>query len=149
MLLRRPRPSGERRAAGRRSSGRRPRGAVAAPARARRRAIAALVFSFAFALRAGVLIGPAVALILWRGVSPRLLILAAAGLLGIVVPALYLLFPAEDRGGYNNDFALENLGAHWVAVAAFALLVLALARTLSTATRRSDGRAAARAAADA
>jgi hypothetical protein len=80
-----------------------------------------------------------VALILWRGVSSRLLILGAGALLGVVVPALYLLFPADDRGGYNNDFALQNLGAHWVAVAAFALLVLALARSLSTATRHRSG----------
>jgi arabinofuranan 3-O-arabinosyltransferase len=96
---------------------------------------AGAVFGFVFALRAGVLIGPGVAFILWRGFSPRQLILAAGALLALVVPALYLLFPAEDRGGYNNEYAVEHLGAHWVAVAAFVLLVLALAGTLMMATR--------------
>ena len=107
--------------------------------------VAGVALGFVFALRAGVLIGPAVALILWRGVRTRWLILAAAGLLGLVVPALYLLFPADDLGGYNNSFAHETLGAHWVAVAAFTLLLVALARVLSTASRTSGGRAAARA----
>jgi hypothetical protein len=108
--------------------------------------VAALAFGFAFALRAGVLVGPAVALILWRGVSPKLLIIAAGALLGVVVPALYVLFPAFDRGGYNGAYAVENVNPHWAAVGAFALLVVALARMLSTATRRSGGREAAPAA---
>jgi hypothetical protein len=104
---------------------------------------AALVFGFAFALRAGVVIGPAVALILWRGLSARALITVAGALLTVVVPALYLLFPATDRGGYDTAYPVERLGAHWVTVAAVVLLVLALARTLSTASRASRGRAAA------
>jgi arabinofuranan 3-O-arabinosyltransferase len=104
-------------------------------------AVAAAAFGFAFALRAGVVIGPAVALMLWRGVWPRLLISAAGVLLAVVVPALYLLFPSTDRGGYDTAYPVEHLGAHWVTVAAVVLLVLGLARTLSTATRRSGGRA--------
>ena len=75
-------------------------------------------------------------MILWRGVSTRTLILAAGALLTIVVPALYLLFPADDRGGYNTEYASEHLGAHWVAVAAIVLLAIALWRTLKTASRR-------------
>lgn len=103
--------------------------------------VAAAVFGFVFALRAGVLIGPAVALLLWRGVGVRPLILAAGGLLAVVVPLIYVFFPAEDRGGYNPEYALDLLGAHWVAVAAFALLVVALARMLSTARAPSAGAA--------
>jgi hypothetical protein len=82
-------------------------------------------------LRAGVFIGPAVALLLWRGAGTRSLLLAAGALLVLVLPALYLLFPAEDRGGYNTEYAQELLGAHWVAVAAFVLLALALGRMIS------------------
>jgi hypothetical protein len=87
---------------------------------------AGALLGFAFALRAGVAIGPAVALILWRGWSPRALILAAGALLTLVVPTLYVLFPGDDRGGYDTDYAVEHLGAHWVTVAAVVLLVVAV-----------------------
>jgi hypothetical protein len=100
------------------------------------------VFGFVFALRAGAVIGPAAALILWRGVPVRRLILAAGALLVIAVPALYLLFPGTNQGGYDMGYTIQHLGAHWVAVGAFALLVLALIRDLSTARGpRRDGRA--------
>ena len=99
--------------------------------------LAALVFGFAFALRLGVIAGPAVALILWRGVGSRRLTLAAGGLLAIVVPIVYLIWPGTDRGGWDSRFAQAHTGAHWVAVAAFILLTLALARTLSTASGRT------------
>jgi hypothetical protein len=98
-----------------------------------------VLLGFVFAIRAGVAVAPAVALILWRGWSPRPLILTAGVLLAAVVPALYLIFPGSDRGGYDTDFAVEHLGAHWVAVAAVVLLVLALVRTLSTASRPTRG----------
>ncbi|HKP90814.1 MAG TPA: hypothetical protein VJT75_12685, partial [Thermoleophilaceae bacterium] len=89
--------------------------------------VAGAVLGFAFALRAGVVIAPAVALILWRGWSPRVLILAAGALLTVVVPVVYLLFPGDDRGGYDTEYAVEHLGAHWVTVAAVVLLVVAVA----------------------
>ena len=54
------------------------------------------------------------------------------------MPLLYLLFPADDRGGYNPEFALNQLGAHWVAVAAFALLALALWQLLGAARRPAE-----------
>jgi hypothetical protein len=96
-------------------------------------AVAALVFGFLFGLRAGAVIGPAYALILWRGLSTRRLILAAGALLVIVVPLLYLLFPGDDQGGYDTGYPSQHLAAHWVTVGAFALLALALWRTLSWA----------------
>jgi hypothetical protein len=104
---------------------------------------AGIVFGFVFALRAGLAIGPVAALVLWRGISPRQMITAAGALLAIVVPAVYLIFPATDRGGYGPAYPVERLGAHWVTVGAVVLLILALARTLSTASRASRGRAAA------
>jgi arabinofuranan 3-O-arabinosyltransferase len=100
-------------------------------------ALSAAAFGFVFGLRAGVVIGPAFALILWRGIATRTLSLCAGTLL-VGVPVLYVLFPGQDQGGYDNRFATEHLGAHWVAVGAFALLTLVLARDLwvSRATRR-------------
>jgi hypothetical protein len=102
---------------------------------------AGVLLGFVFAIRAGVVIAPAVALILWRGVSPRALILAAGALLVVAVPVLYMAIPGDDRGGYDTEYAVEHIAAHWVTVAAVVLLVVALARTLSTASRPSRGRA--------
>jgi hypothetical protein len=101
-------------------------------------ALSAAAFGFIFGLRAGIVIGPAFALILRRGLGSRTLTLCAGALLAAVVPLLYVLFPGRDQGGYDNRFASEHLGAHWVAVGAFALLALVLARDLwiSTANRR-------------
>jgi len=83
-----------------------------------------------FALRAGVVIGPLVVLLLWRGVSARSLALAAGALAGVVLPAIYLVFPPDDRGGYNSEYASDVLGAHWVAVAVWVLLALALSTAI-------------------
>jgi hypothetical protein len=58
----------------------------------------------------------------------------AAALLGLVVPALYLLLTPEDRGGFNFEYSTELIAAHWVAVGAIVLLMAACWRTLA-ATR--------------
>jgi hypothetical protein len=103
---------------------------------------AAALFGFLFGLRAGVVVGPAFALILWRGIGTVTVLKGAGALLIVVIPLLYLIFPGQNQGGWDVDYAPEHLGAHWVAVAAFALLALALARDLSTATGlRRGGRA--------
>jgi hypothetical protein len=99
-------------------------------------AAAGLAGAFLFALRAGVVIGPAVALLLWRGVGPPALAAVAGALVAIVVPAIYLLFPPDDAGGFDSEFAADLTGAHWVAVAAWVLLALAVGLTLSRASRR-------------
>jgi arabinofuranan 3-O-arabinosyltransferase len=109
--------------------------------------VAAVVFGFVFALRAGLAIGPVTALVVWRGMSARTMILIAGALLAIVVPLIYVIFPATDRGGYAPAYPVERLGAHWVTVGAVVLLVFALARTLSRASRAN--RAPAPATADA
>jgi hypothetical protein len=106
---------------------------------------AALLLAFLFALRAGPPIWIALTFVLWRGVGARALTLAAGALLLVVVPLLYAIFPGPDRGGFNPDYAVEHLGAHWVAVAAYVLLAAALARSVSTASRASGARRAARA----
>ena len=102
-------------------------------------AAAGIAGAFLFALRAGVVIGPAVALILWRGVGPGALALAAGALAAIAIPAIYLLFPPDDARGFNSEFAADLTGAHWVAVAVWVLLALAVSR--ASRPRRADGRA--------
>jgi hypothetical protein len=111
------------------------------PARlpARTAAIAGLVaggaLAFCFSLRSGLLIAPATALVLWRGIPSKPLALAGGALLAIAVPLVYIAFPADDLGGFNPSYAGDNVGGHWVAVAAWVLLALALWRVLSTASR--------------
>jgi hypothetical protein len=103
-------------------------------------AAAALVFGFVFALRAGVVIGPAVGLILWRGIGARRMLLVAGALLVVAVPPIYLLFPAHGQHGFDSKYAIEHLGAHWVGVAAVVLLILALGRMLRTLRRDASAR---------
>jgi hypothetical protein len=93
---------------------------------------AGLVCAFLFALRAGVVIGPALAILLWRGVPARTLALWAGGLLALAVPLVYVLFLPEDRGGFNSRYSLDISGAHWVTLAALLLMALALWRTLAS-----------------
>ena len=81
--------------------------------------------------------------ILWRGIGARPLALAAGVLLGIVVPVLYVLIRPENRGGYNPEYAIDGIVAHWFTVAGIALLIVALARELSRARAPRDrGRSA-------
>ena len=105
---------------------------------ARRAALAALVvgaaLGFVFAARSAPLIALGTFLILWRGIGARALVAAAGALLLVVVPLLTLAVPVRDPGGYNFEYAQERIAVHWVTVAAVVLLILALARTLSTAS---------------
>jgi hypothetical protein len=96
-------------------------------------AVAAVVIGFIFSLRAGAVAGPLLAVLLWRGVSPRGLTAAAAALLGLVVPAVYLLDFPLDVGGFNSDYAVAVRWAHWAGVAAVVLLGLAAWRSLRAA----------------
>jgi hypothetical protein len=101
------------------------------------------VAAFLFAVRAGVLIGPAVAIVLWRGLGPGPLSVLAGMLVGVGAPAVALLAPPLDLGGFNSEYATDLLGAHWLALAAFVALALALGRGLSTASGVNRGPAAA------
>ena len=105
---------------------------------------AALVVGFVFALRAGAVAGPAVALILWRGVPARHLVFAAGALLLVVVPILYLAVGVDDPGGYNSNLAVERIAAHWVGVAAVLLLSAAMARVAAAARSGPSGRGSTR-----
>jgi arabinofuranan 3-O-arabinosyltransferase len=86
-----------------------------------------------FAKRTGVVIFPVLTLILWRGIGPRPLIALAAGLLGLAVPIMYLLISPKDRGGYNFEYSVELIDAHWVGVGAIVLLGAACWRMLADA----------------
>jgi hypothetical protein len=97
--------------------------------------VAGVVLGFVFAIRAGVVLGPATALILWRGVGAKHLALAGGALLLTVVPILYLALPVDDPGGYNTNLAVERIAAHWVGVGAVFLLSTAMVR--AAAARRS------------
>ena len=125
-------------------------GAVAATARAplpdadpparwplRRALLAAALLTpalmFVFAIRAGVLLGPALAAILALAIPARRLILVAGALLGVVVPILYLAVPVRDPGGFNTNLPVERIAAHWVGAVAVFLLLVALGRTLVAA----------------
>jgi hypothetical protein len=95
--------------------------------------VAGVVLGFVFALRAGVVIGPAVALILWAGIPARRLALAGGAILAVAVPIAYLVIPAEDHGGFNTNLAVERIAAHWIGVAGVVLLGAALCRSLAAA----------------
>jgi arabinofuranan 3-O-arabinosyltransferase len=94
---------------------------------------ATLPLAFLFAARSSIAIFPVLTLILWRGVGPGPLTAGAAALLGVAVPLIYLVWSPTDRGGYNFEYSSDLLGAHWVAVAALILLMVACWRALPTA----------------
>ncbi len=107
---------------------------AAGPMRLRRALLAGALLTpllaYLFAIRAGLVLGPLVALVLWRGLGAGRLAGMAAAVVGIVLPLVYLLFEPRDRGGFNSDYAHELLGGHWLAVGAYVLLALALFRLL-------------------
>jgi hypothetical protein len=93
----------------------------------------ALAIAFVFALRAGAVAFPIVALLLWRGARVRRLVEAAFVLLAVGTPVAYLLAKWDDRGGYNTYYAVDHRYGHWLAVAGVCLLFIALFRTLARA----------------
>jgi hypothetical protein len=92
--------------------------------------VAAGVLGFVFALRAGVVLGPLLAYALWRGIPEGRLTRLAAGLLVVVVPAIYLIFPPGNEGGFDPNYAEVEIYAHFVGVLAVCALGLALVRVL-------------------
>jgi hypothetical protein len=97
--------------------------------------IATIPLSLWFALRTGVVIFPVLTFILWRGVGPRALIGAAAALLA-ALPIVYAITSPRDRGGYNFNYSVDLIWAHWTGVAAIVLLGAAAWRILSPARRQ-------------
>ena len=102
---------------------------------------AGLVFGFVFGIAVGVASIPVTAFVLWRGVGARRLTMAAAVLLGVLVPLAYVLHPGSSAGGNHFGYAHDHLVAHYLAVAAIGLLIGALWRTLaaSRGRRRRSG----------
>ncbi|MTD42889.1 DUF3367 domain-containing protein [Conexibacter sp. W3-3-2] len=102
--------------------------------------LASGVLGALFALRAGAVLGPVVAFVLWRGVANRTLVLWAGLLLLVGVPVAHVLGGADDPGGYDYGYAVHHIAAHWVATGAVALLLLALVRWLRAdrRLRRAD-----------
>jgi hypothetical protein len=95
----------------------------------------ALGLGFVFAARATPLFALGVFLILWRGIGAGPLALAGGALLGVAVPLLYVLIPPENRGGFNPEYPIEHIVAHWAAVAGVALFILALSRAMGRPDR--------------
>jgi hypothetical protein len=88
--------------------------------------LVAIPLAYWFALRAGAALFVLVAFVLWRGYGPRQLVLAAAALLGLAVPVIYLISQPQNKGGYNFAYSTQTIWGHWAAVAAVVLLMIAL-----------------------
>lgn len=99
---------------------------------------AGVVFSFLFAIRAGVFLGPLVALVLWRGMGARLLTAAAGVLLAVALPVVYLLLMPPRGSGVEPRYPIDLIAGHWISVAAWTLLALALWRSVSKASRPGE-----------
>ena len=98
--------------------------------------VAGLVFGFVFGPVVGLASIPVTAFVLWRGVGARRLTMAAAVLLGVLVPLAYVLHPGSSAGGNHFGYAHDHLVAHYLAVAAIGLLIGALWRTLAASQGR-------------
>jgi len=100
------------------------------PLRALRAAVPlAIAFGFVFGYVPGIVSAPAIALVLWRGIGARALTIAAAALLGVLVPIIYVIHPGPESGGNHFGYAMAHLGAHYIGVAALGLLMAALWRS--------------------
>ena len=95
--------------------------------------VATIPLAGLFAARSLVVIFPLLTLILWRGVGSRFLTAVAAGILGLAVPLMYAVISPKDRGGYNFEYSIELIWAHWVTVLALVLLIVACWRALAAA----------------
>jgi hypothetical protein len=99
-----------------------------------------IVVGAIFAKRAGAVAFPLVALVLWRGYGAATLTWIAIGLLGIVVPLVYLIVSPPNQGGYNFDYSVKLIGAHWIGVAAIVLLALAASQSIGALRAAARGK---------
>jgi arabinofuranan 3-O-arabinosyltransferase len=111
---------------------------LALPRAALLAAVLTVPLALLFAKRTSVVIFPLLTLILWRGIGVRLLTAVAALVLGIAVPLLYLIENPVNRGGYNFEYSLQTLDAHWVTEGALVLLMVACWRAISSARSLRD-----------
>lgn len=92
--------------------------------------VSTVVIGFFF----GIPIGPLAVPIAWRGTSPRRLLTIGAVLLA-TVPAAYLIRSAPNAGGYDFNYAFDNLLGHWFAVAGICSIAAGLVLDLYLALR--------------
>jgi hypothetical protein len=97
--------------------------------------LAAIPLGYVFAIRAGAALFFLVAFVLWRGYGPKQLALAAAALLGVVVPIVYVVASPRNQGGYGFAYSTQLIWAHWIGVAAIVLLGLAVLRLIRARAR--------------
>jgi arabinofuranan 3-O-arabinosyltransferase len=101
---------------------------------------AAIVVAGGFGLRAGVVAGPALVLVLWRGLPDVLLGRIAAALLLLGVPVVYVVVQLSQHehhlSGNDTKYPLDRIAGHWLTLAGLLLLVVILWRQLAAARRR-------------
>lgn len=97
--------------------------------------LGAIPLGYLFAIRAGAGLFVLLTFVLWRGYRPRTLALAAAALLGVAVPLVYLVASPRNQGGYGFAYSTQTIWAHWIGVAAITLLALALWRIIRARAR--------------
>lgn len=133
--LRRPTPSSS--GVARRRLPEPARGRRSLPAAGALALAASIPIAYVFALRAGAVAFPLLTLALWRGFSARTLALAAAALLGVVIPLIYLIISPHNSGGYNFAYSTKLIWAHWFGVAVIVLLAMASGKLVRGARARS------------
>jgi arabinofuranan 3-O-arabinosyltransferase len=94
-----------------------------------------LVGGFVFALRAGGGLALATVVLARVGVGARRLF-ALAGALLAAIPVIYLAFTSSDAPRHAFDYAIDHIGAHWVAVAAVCCLAAGCALDAARLRRR-------------
>jgi hypothetical protein len=93
-----------------------------------------LIGGFAFALRAGAVLAVAALVLMRVGVSARRLFGLAAVLIA-ALPLVYLAFPSSSSPRQAFSYAVEHLGAHWLAVGAVCCLAVGCALDASALRR--------------
>ncbi|WCB94698.1 hypothetical protein DSM104299_03437 [Baekduia alba] len=95
----------------------------------------ALALALGFGLRAGVVAGPALVLILWRGLPDALLAKVAAALLIVGVPAVYVAVGLAQGDHHlkanSTKYPLDRIAGHWLTLAGLLLIAVILWRTLA------------------
>ena len=99
-----------------------------------------LAFGFVFGIAVGVASIPVTAFVLWRGVGARRLTIAAAVLLGVLVPLAYVLHPESSAGATTSATPTTISPRTTSPWAAIGLLIGALWRTLAASQGRRPRR---------
>lgn len=102
-------------------------------------AAAAAVGTLVFAVRIGAAVGLVTLVLARQGISARRFLIPGAVLLA-AVPLAYLANPPTDLGGFNFDYASEQLAAHWLAALGVCLVFIGcLVDAVRLRRRLADG----------